>query len=130
MELKAGYCRLILDGIAHGGFSYALELLDDPGRRRFGFLSGPIRHLKAAETAKRAQIDFGHGEFAQTRVLQVSNDGIALIAVELVGVPDNLTGPLRRGVDLIGSPRDVQFRRMSGRPVRADEFAIIVALYG
>jgi hypothetical protein len=82
MELKAGTCRLIIDGTALGGFSCAVELLDDAGPQSFGFLSGPIDQLRAAQTARWAtQIDFGHGEIAEIRVLQVSNTGIALIAI-------------------------------------------------
>jgi hypothetical protein len=82
MYLKAGRCGLIIDGAALEGFSCALELLlDDPGPQSCGFLSGPIDQLKATQTAKRAQIDFGHGEIAEIRVLQVSNTGVALVAV-------------------------------------------------
>ena len=81
MNLKAGRCGLTIDGAGLGGFSYVLELLDDSGPQSFGFLSGPIDHLKAAQTAKRAQVDFGHGEIADIRILQVSKTGIALIAV-------------------------------------------------
>ena len=50
-------------------------------QQSFGFLSGPIDQLKAAQTARWVQVDFGHGEIAEIRVLQVSNTGIALIAV-------------------------------------------------
>jgi hypothetical protein len=81
MNLKAGRCGLIVDGTWLGGFSCVLELLDDPGPQRFGFLNGPIEQLRAAQTAKTAQIDFGHGEIAEIRILQVSDTGIALIAI-------------------------------------------------
>jgi hypothetical protein len=81
MNLRAGRCRLIVDGIALGDFSCAIELLDDREPQSFGFLSGTIDQLKAAQTAKWAQVDFGHGEVAEIRILQVSSTGIALIAV-------------------------------------------------
>jgi hypothetical protein len=81
MNLKAGRCRLIVDGIALGGFSCVLELLDDPEPQSFGFLSGPIDQLRAAQTATRAQVDFGYEDIAEIRILQVSDTGIALIAV-------------------------------------------------
>jgi hypothetical protein len=81
MNLKAGRCRLIVDGAALGDFSCALELLDDPVPQSFGFLSGPIDQLKVAQTAKLTQVEFRHGELVEIRILQVSNTGIALIAV-------------------------------------------------
>jgi hypothetical protein len=81
MNLKAGRCTLIVEGAALRNFSCALELLDDPKSQSFGFLSGPIDQLKAAQTAKRVQVGFEHGEQAEIRILQVSNTGIALIAV-------------------------------------------------
>jgi hypothetical protein len=81
MNLKAGRCGLVIDGTWLGGFSCVLELLDGREPQSFGFLSGPIDQLKAAQTATRAQVDFGHGEIAEIRILQVSNTGIALIAV-------------------------------------------------
>jgi hypothetical protein len=64
-------------------------LLDDSEQQSFGFLSGPIAQLKAAQTAQRAQVDFGDGETAEIRILQVSNTGIALIAVR----GDRITPP-------------------------------------
>ena len=64
-----------------GDFSCVVELVDDKGPQSFGFLSGPIEQLRAAQTATRVQVDFGHGEIAEIRILQVSNTGIALIAV-------------------------------------------------
>jgi hypothetical protein len=85
MYLKAGRCGLIIDGTALGGFSCALELVDDPLPQSFGFLSGPIGQLKAAQTAKLAQVDVGHGEIAEIRILQVSNTGVALVAVRGYG---------------------------------------------
>jgi hypothetical protein len=81
MKLKAGRCRLIVEGTALGDFSCALELLDEPEPQSFGFLSGPIDQLKAAQTARRVQVDFGNDEIAEIRILQVSNTGIALISV-------------------------------------------------
>ena len=47
--------------------------------QRFGFLSGPVDQLEAAQIAKRVQVDFGHGEIFDIRILQVSDSGIALI---------------------------------------------------
>jgi hypothetical protein len=87
MSLKAGRCGLIIEGTALGGFSCVVDLLDDTGPQRFGFLSGPIDQLKAAQTARRAQVDFGHGEIAEIRILQVSDTGIALIAVRSYRAP-------------------------------------------
>ena len=81
MDLKAGRCRLIVDGTPLADFSCALELLDNPESQGFGFLSGPIDQLKAAQTARWVQVEFGHGEIVEIRILQVSNTGIALIAV-------------------------------------------------
>jgi hypothetical protein len=81
MNLKAGRCRLIVDGTTLDDFSCALELVDQSEPQSFGFLSGPIDQLKAAQTAKRTQVEFGHGELVEIRILQVSNTGIALIAV-------------------------------------------------
>jgi hypothetical protein len=81
MPLKAGRCGLIIDGNALEGFSCALDLLAGPKPQTFGFLSGPIDQLKAAQIAKRVEVDFGQGEFTEIRVLQVSNTGIALVAV-------------------------------------------------
>ena len=52
MNLKAGRCRLIVDGTAVGDFSCAVELVDDSEQQSFGFLSGPIDQLKAAQTAR------------------------------------------------------------------------------
>jgi hypothetical protein len=80
MNLKAGRCRLIVDGTALGDFSCAVELVDDSEQQSFGFLSGPIDQLKAAQTARWVQVEFGHGEKVGIRILQVSNTGIALIA--------------------------------------------------
>ena len=80
MNLKAGRCGLVIDGTAVRGFSCALELPDDAGRERFGFLSGPIRQLKRAQRATHVQVDFGYGQIAEIRILQVSDTGIALIA--------------------------------------------------
>ena len=80
MNLKAGRCGLIIDGTAVGKLSCVLELPDDTEAQRFGFLSGPIRQLKRAQTASRVQVDFGHGQIAEIRILQVSDTGIALIA--------------------------------------------------
>jgi hypothetical protein len=82
MNLKAGPCRLIVDGTALGGFSCALELLDDVESHSFGFLSGPINQLKAARTAKQARVELGHGDMVEISILQVSDTGIALIAVD------------------------------------------------
>ena len=79
MNLKAGRCGLVIDGAAVGPFSCVLELADDTGSQRFGFLSGPIHQLKTAQTATSVQVDFGHGEIAEIRILQVSDSGIALI---------------------------------------------------
>ena len=79
MDLKAGRCRLIVNGTALADFSCAIELLDNAEPQRFGFLSGPVDQLKAAQIAKRVQVDFGHGEIVDIRILQVSDSGIALI---------------------------------------------------
>jgi hypothetical protein len=81
MKLKAGRCGLIVDGSGLGGFSCVVELHEGKEPQSFGFLSGPIDQLKAAQTAKQAQVDFGHGEVSDIRILQVSSTGIALIAV-------------------------------------------------
>ena len=81
MKNESESWSLQVDGTALGDFSCAVELLDDSEQQSFGFLSGPIDQLKAAQTARWVQVDFGHGEIAEIRVLQVSNTGIALIAV-------------------------------------------------
>jgi hypothetical protein len=53
MNLKAGRCRLIVDGTALGDFSCAVELVDDSEQQSFGFLSGPIDQLKAGAATQR-----------------------------------------------------------------------------
>ena len=83
MELKAGRCRLIVDGVALADCSCVIELLENPGPQRFGFLSGPIDQLKAARIAKWVQVDFGHGEIVDIRILQLSDSGIALIGARI-----------------------------------------------
>jgi hypothetical protein len=85
MDLKAGRCGLIIDGIAVARFSCAFELADET--ETFGFLSGPIDHLQAAQKANWVQIDFGDGQIAEIRVLQVSSTGIALISVRVAESP-------------------------------------------
>jgi hypothetical protein len=79
MDLKAGRCRLIVSGTALADFACVIELLDNADPQRFGFLSGPVDQLKAAQIAKRVQVDFGHGDTVDIRILQVSDTGIALI---------------------------------------------------
>ena len=79
MDLKAGRCRLIVDSAALADFSCAIDLLDNAEPQRFGFLSGPVDKIKAAQIAKRVQVDFGHGEIFDIRILLVSESGIALI---------------------------------------------------
>ena len=79
MDLKAGGCSLIVNGTALADFSCVIELLDNAEPHGFGFLSGPVDQLKAAQVAKRAQVDFGHGEIVDILILQVSDGGIALI---------------------------------------------------
>ena len=80
MDLKAGRCRLIVDSAVLADFSScAIELRDNAKPQRFGFLSGPVDQLEAAQIAKRVQVDFGHGEIFDIRILQVSDSGIALI---------------------------------------------------
>jgi hypothetical protein len=71
---------LIVDGTALGGFSSAVELLDDSEQQSYGFLSGRIDQLKPAQTARWVQVNFGHREMVEIRILQVSNTEIALIA--------------------------------------------------
>jgi hypothetical protein len=79
MDLKTGRCRLIVNGTALVDFSCVIELPDEVEPQRFGFLSGPVDQLKSAQIAKRVQVDFGHGEIVDIRILQVSDSGVALI---------------------------------------------------
>ena len=84
MNLKAGRCGLIIDGTGLGGCSCAFELADQ-SEPTFGFLNGSIHELKRAKTARRVQVDFGHGEIADIQILQVSSTGIALILIARCG---------------------------------------------
>lgn len=79
MDVKAAHCSLIVNGTALADFSCVIELPDKAEGQSFGFLSGPIDQLKAAQIAKRIQVDLGHGEIVDIRILQVNDSGIALI---------------------------------------------------
>ena len=59
MDLKAGRCRLIVNGSKLAVFSCAIEFLDNAEPERFGFLSGPVDQLKVAQIANRVQSILG-----------------------------------------------------------------------
>ena len=82
MRLKAGNCSLILDGNLLVGFAYAFELVNRDISQSYGFLSGAPNLLRKAQTATSVKVDLGGGEIADIRVLQVSERGIALIALK------------------------------------------------
>jgi hypothetical protein len=72
MSIVSGRCTLIIDGQPHLGVSFALELVKDPRRKGFGFLSGPVGVLKSTRLAKQLQIKLDSGEILPIKVLALS----------------------------------------------------------
>jgi|SRR5689334_5729647 len=81
MTILSGRCTLIVDGKRHPGVSFALELVKDPLRRGFGFLSGPGEVLKSTQSAKHVQIRLDSGQIFQVRILIAARSDLPLILI-------------------------------------------------
>jgi hypothetical protein len=81
MGIASGHCTLILDGQDQTGFTFAMELGRDPGAKTYGFLSGPIELLRAAQSASQQRLQLPSGEILDIDVLQLNPVGLALISI-------------------------------------------------
>jgi hypothetical protein len=80
MAREAGKCVLIINGQRFEGFAFGVEW--NGGPQAFGFLSGPIETLKDARTARGFALELEDGTTLPARMLQVSNSGMALVAID------------------------------------------------
>jgi hypothetical protein len=77
----AGKCVLIADGRRVEGAACAIDVEEGENPQAYGFLSAPHEVLKAAQLARRVQVELADGRVIQIALLQVHPTGIALIAL-------------------------------------------------
>jgi hypothetical protein len=76
MSIASGTCILLIDDEAYATCSFALG---GPAAQRFGFLGGPHKFLKVAESAEQVELQLDSGRTLAIQVLEVSAPGLAFI---------------------------------------------------
>jgi hypothetical protein len=77
----AGKCVLIADGRRVEGAACAIDVEEGDNSQAYGFLSAPYDVLKAAQLARRVQVELGDGRVIEIGLLQVHPSGMALVAL-------------------------------------------------
>ena len=78
MATESRKCILTVDGQRFPDSEFAVEVHD--ATQAFGFLTGPVEILRKAQRSVRAELS--DGTTIALTVLQVSNDGLALIGLD------------------------------------------------